>query len=92
MARLVVDTNSLIQCISRRSRYHDLWLSFSTEGMLYRFHLIEADPDDDKFVDCAVACNAKFVVTDDNHFDVLKKMDFPKIDVIGLDEIIQHIK
>ena len=28
MARLVVDTNSLIQCISRRSRYHDLWLSF----------------------------------------------------------------
>ena len=32
------------------------------------------------------------VVTDDNHFDVLKKMDFPKIDVIGLDEIIQQIK
>jgi predicted nucleic acid-binding protein len=28
MARLVVDTNSLIQCISRSSRYHDLWLSF----------------------------------------------------------------
>jgi predicted nucleic acid-binding protein len=28
MARLVLDTNSLIQCISRRSRYHDLWRSF----------------------------------------------------------------
>ena len=27
MARLVLDTNSLIQCISRRSRYHDLWVS-----------------------------------------------------------------
>ena len=27
MARLVLDTNSLIQCISRRSRYHDLWMS-----------------------------------------------------------------
>ena len=27
MARLVLDTNSLLQCISRRSRYHDLWLS-----------------------------------------------------------------
>jgi predicted nucleic acid-binding protein len=26
--RLVLDTNSLIQCVSRRSRYHDLWLSF----------------------------------------------------------------
>ena len=28
MARLVLDTNSLIQCISRQSQYHDLWLSF----------------------------------------------------------------
>ena len=28
MARLVLDTNSLIQCIARRSRYHDLWISF----------------------------------------------------------------
>ena len=27
MARLVLDTNSLLQCISRRSKYHDLWLS-----------------------------------------------------------------
>ena len=25
MARLVLDTNSLLQSISRRSRYHDLW-------------------------------------------------------------------
>ena len=28
MSRLVLDTNSLIQCISRRSRYHELWRSF----------------------------------------------------------------
>jgi predicted nucleic acid-binding protein len=28
MARLVLDTNSLIQCISRRSLYHELWRSF----------------------------------------------------------------
>ncbi len=27
MARLVLDTNSLLQCISRRSLYHDLWIS-----------------------------------------------------------------
>ncbi len=25
--KLVLDTNSLIQCVSRRSRYHDLWVS-----------------------------------------------------------------
>ena len=57
----------------------------------YHLRLVTADPDDDKFVDCAVACNARFVVTDDTHFDVLKKVDFPKVDVIGLDEIIQQI-
>jgi len=60
MARLVVDTNSLIQCISRRSRYHDLWLSFlDGRNVMCVSTEIEADPDDDKFVDCAVACNAK---------------------------------
>jgi len=50
-----------------------------------------ADPEDDKFVDCAVASNAKFVVTEDNHFDVLADIDFPRIEIIGLDDIIQQI-
>ena len=57
----------------------------------FRFKLIVADPDDDKFVDCAVAANAKYVVTDDGHFDVLKQIDFPKVDIVGLDDIIQLI-
>lgn len=29
----------------------------------YRWGLIDADPDDNKFVDCAIAANAKFIVT-----------------------------
>ena len=134
MARLVLDTNSLLQCIPRRSRYHDLWLSFldgrnelcvTTEILneyaeilerktsakfaelaldvitnnpntlfvspYYHFKLIVADPDDDKFVDCAVASNAKFVVTEDTHFDVLADIDFPRIEIINLDNIIQKI-
>ena len=134
MARLVLDTNSLLQCISRRSKYHDLWLSLldgrnelcvSTEILeeyaeilerktspkfaelaldaisnnpytvfitpYYHFKLIVADPDDDKFVDCAVASNAKFIVTEDSHYDVLQNLDFPRVDVIKLDEIIQII-
>lgn len=131
MARLVLDTNSLLQCISHRSRYHDLWLSFldgrnelcvSTEILdeyaeilerktshkfaelaldvmsnnpytvlvtpYYHFRLITADPDDNKFVDCAVASNAKFIVTEDSHYGILQNIDFPQIDVIKLDEII----
>ena len=134
MTKLVIDTNSLLQCISRRSRYHDLWLSLldgrnvlcvTTEILseyaeiieqksstkfaelalsvitnnpytlfvtpYYHFKLIAADPDDDKFVDCAVASNAKFVVTEDKHYDVLQDIDLPRVDVIKLDEIIQII-
>jgi putative PIN family toxin of toxin-antitoxin system len=48
----------------------------------YKWNLIKADPDDNKFVDCAVAGNAKFIVSDDKHFEILKQVPFPKIDVL----------
>ena len=38
----------------------------------FRFHLITADPDDDKFADCAIAAEAEWIVTGDAHFDGLK--------------------
>ncbi len=58
----------------------------------YRFHLIQEDPDDNKFVDCAVIANAKFVVTDDLHFRVLKTYNFPKISVVGIDAFLSIVK
>lgn len=54
----------------------------------YRFNLIKEDPDDNKFVDCAVAGNAGFVVTDDRHYDILSNVDFPVVKVIGLDKML----
>ena len=55
-----------------------------------QFHLglIEADHDDDKFVDCAFAANATYIVSDDSHFDVLKDVDFPKLLVLKLKEFL----
>ncbi len=133
--RLVLDTNSLIQCVSRCSRYHDLWLSFidghnqlcvtteilneyveilqreTTENfasimlevilnnpntlfinVFYKFNLIIADPDDNKFIDCAIAAQAKYIVTEDHHYDVLRDLEFPKVDIIGLDDAMRMIK
>ena len=55
----------------------------------YRFALISADPDDNKFVDSAIAANADYVVTSDHHFDVLKSVDFPKVHVIDPKRLIQ---
>ena len=52
----------------------------------FRFLLIKDDPDDDKFVDCAVAGNADFIVSHDKHFDILKTIDFPVVEVISIEE------
>ena len=76
MARLVLDTNSLIQCISRRSRYHELWLSFldGRNTLCVTTEILQ-----------------EYVVTDDSHYDVLREVDFPVVDVINLDEILKRI-
>ena len=54
----------------------------------YHLHLITADPDDDKFVDCAFKSNAKYIVTQDHHYDVLKETPFPHIEVVNIDEFL----
>ncbi len=50
----------------------------------FRWKAITKDPDDDKYVDCAIASNAAFIVTNDTHFKALSKLDFPKIDSLTL--------
>lgn len=50
----------------------------------YKFNLIHSDPDDNKFVDCTISAGAKYIVTNDKHFDILKNIDFPKVDIITL--------
>jgi len=58
----------------------------------YHWNLIELDPDDNKFVDCAIATNAKFLVSNDKHFNILKNIDFPKVDLINADTFLTEIK
>ncbi|MBQ6209819.1 MAG: putative toxin-antitoxin system toxin component, PIN family [Prevotella sp.] len=55
------------------------------------FGLIKSDVDDNKFVDCAVAANAEYIVTNDSHFSVLKEIDWPKVMVITLREFASQI-
>ena len=42
----------------------------------FRFAVITADPDDNKFCDCAIATEADLVVTDDAHFAALKSAGY----------------
>ena len=134
MSRIVLDTNSLIQSIPSRSKFHKIWRSFldgtnelcvSSEILVeyeeilqrltdantakdvieliinnpytrfitpyYHFNLLTADLDDNKFVDCAISANAKYIVTEDRHFDVLKRCDFPKVDIIKLEAFLSTL-
>jgi len=54
-------------------------------NVFFHWNLIEADPDDNKFVDCAMFANANYIVTEDKHFNVVKSIDFPKVNVINIE-------
>lgn len=58
----------------------------------FKWHLITQDPDDNKFVDCAIAANVKYVVSNDKHFRILKNIDFPKVTVITIDEFLKELQ
>ena len=58
----------------------------------YHLRLITADPDDDKFVDCAFKANARYIVTEDHHYDVQKQTPFPYINVVGINEFIKILR
>ena len=133
--RIVLDTNCLLQAISRRSRFYPIWREFVqgryelcvtteilneyeeilsrytspvigrmvVEAILrannvvridaqFRFGLIESDPDDNKFVDCAIVANAEYIVTDDTHFDVLKDIPFPRVLVMTAEAFLADLE
>ena len=57
----------------------------------YRFNMIQADPDDNKFVDCAIAGNARYIVTNDHHYDILSKTAFPHVEFLTIDKFLTLI-
>lgn len=57
----------------------------------FKFHLIEQDPDDNKFVDCAIISGANYIVSEDSHFRALGNTSFPVVRVIHLDQFAQEL-
>ncbi len=56
----------------------------------YKFNLLN-DEDDNKFVDCAIASNATFIVSHDKDFKILSQIEFPKVVVIDTNEFKNQI-
>ena len=133
MNPVVIDTNCLLQIISRKSPYRPIWDAFLmrhftlcvSEEILneyqeileqqitptvaenvvmlimnqenvqlvdphFRMGIITADPDDNKFVDCAFAAGADYLVSEDCHFRVLHDTPFPKLNLVTLDEFLAN--
>lgn len=57
----------------------------------FHFHLIEQDPDDNKFVDCAIVAGADYIVSEDAHFQVLEELSFPKVCVVRLKQFVDEL-
>lgn len=59
--------------------------------VFFEWKLVNKDPDDNKYVDAAIAGGADFIVSNDQHFKILKSIGFPKVNVIGIDEFLEII-
>lgn len=58
----------------------------------YRWNLIQADADDNKYCDCAVAAQADFLVTEDTHFNALASIPFPPVKTLGIDAFTELLQ
>jgi putative PIN family toxin of toxin-antitoxin system len=58
----------------------------------FRFNVIATDPDDNKFCDCAIAAEANFVVTEDNHFGALSSAGYKPKSIAPNEFIGQFLK
>jgi putative PIN family toxin of toxin-antitoxin system len=54
----------------------------------YLWNAITKDPDDNKFFDVAVAGNADYLVTNDAHFNEVKNLSFPKVNIISAEDFL----
>jgi len=52
----------------------------------FKWDLIPNDKDDNKFVDCYLISNSNVLVSNDKHFKCLKNIEFPRVNVIKIDE------
>ena len=64
----------------------------SFQEAYFKWQLIEADPDDNKFVDVALAANADYLLTNDRHFEILRQIEFPRVPLIGLQAFLAEMR
>ena len=92
---VLLEYEEILQRVFPRKLLEQFWLFLLTSDNVifinptFRFQLPFADEDDEKFVDCAVCGNADFLITNDRHFNILKNIEFPKLEVVKAEDFIR---
>lgn len=53
-------------------------------------HVVEDDPDDNKFIECAVECNANYIISGDRH--LLNMKEYKGIEIISASDFLKKFK
>lgn len=61
-------------------------------SVFFQLRLIYPDLDDNKFADCAFAAGADFLVSNDRDFRVLKRLKFPVLKILTIEEFVEVLK
>jgi len=61
-------------------------------NIYYEWDAIKKDPDDNKYFDTAVSARADYIVTNDHHFNEVKKMEFPEIRIISAKDFLSILE
>lgn len=62
------------------------------QSVYFEWRLMHNDPDDNKYVDCALVSNVDHLVSEDRHFSMLSDIDFPRLSVIRIDEFLDLLR
>jgi uncharacterized protein len=57
--------------------------------VFYQWNLISADADDNKFADLGLNGNADYLITNDKHFNEIKKISFPHLKITTLKDFFE---
>jgi len=53
-----------------------------------RVNVVKDDPDDDKFIDCALECSAKFIISGDKH--LLRLKNYEEITIVNAATFLEN--
>lgn len=80
------NTRELEELLTLLARGQNILFTTKTPSL----NLVKSDPDDDKFIECAVALKAAYVITGDRALKAVKK--YMKIKIVSPREFLQSLK